>query len=200
MNNNKSRVQRTPMPCLHIAFKGPKHYCAESLICRVWRIQSSAPTLPLCASDAQCGSQTLSRTRALNLAEQTHMTLATLFAEKHIEAFGSFASSRNQRHDIAVGNIASPQVEKRRRQNKKKQSIQHVGTEVLPSGSQETMYVWRQSANQVVIRIAVRAGVRVAQFVCEVDDGSTCLEIKRGTPVKKCSVLAKVKPELSAWL
>ena len=98
-----------------------------------------------------------------------------------------------------MGYIASLPVNKRRRQNKKKQSIQHVGTEVLPSGSHETMHVWRQSATQVVIRIDVRAGVRVAQFVCEVDDGSTCLEIKRETPVKKCSILARVKPELGAW-
>ena len=47
------------------------------------------------------------------------------------------------------------------------------------------MYVWRQSTTQVVIRIDVRAGVRVAQFVCEVDDGSMFLEIKKGDARKE---------------
>ena len=123
MNNNKLRIQHPPMPCLHIASKGPERYCAESLICPVSQILSSTPTLPLCALDAHSvGRRHCLAQGALNLAEQTHITPATLFAEKNVEALEALPA--HEINDMTSRWVTSPRLQWKRGEGKTRRNNQ----------------------------------------------------------------------------
>ena len=62
----------------------------------------------------------------------------------------------------------------------------------------EATYVRIQTVSQLIVRIDVPEGVRVTQFVCDVENSSIQLEIKRKT-CRTCPLFASVRPELSSW-